>query len=280
MSIILDGKKLAEKITKNIKQEIIDNNYQPSLAVVIVGENPASQIYVRNKKIKAEELGIKSQIIALPSDISQNNLEKEVEKLNADKSIHAILVQLPLPKGLSAQKVIEKISPEKDVDGFHPYNIGRLLCDGKPFANPCTPLGIMKILEEYNIDVEGKNVVIVGRSNIVGKPLAVMMTNKNATVTLCHSKTQNLAEITSKADIFVSAVGKANFFDEKFVKEGAVVIDVGINRNSDEKLTGDVNFEKVKDKVSYITPVPKGVGPMTIAMLMYNSLELYKKSVK
>jgi len=279
MGIILDGKSLAEKIANEIKDEISANNYKPSIAVVIVGANPASQIYVRNKNIKALELGMNSTIVELPENISQADLENEIEKLAADKSINAILVQLPLPKHIDTNKIIEKIPPEKDVDGFHPYNIGRLFIGDKPFAIPCTPLGIKKILDEYNIECEGKNVVIVGRSTIVGKPLSAIFTNSNATVTLCHSRTQNLKEITQKADIFVAAIGKPKFFTADYIKKDAVVIDVGINRDEKGQLVGDVDFENVKDIASYITPVPKGVGPMTIAMLMYNTLELYKKSL-
>ncbi|MCQ2958376.1 MAG: bifunctional methylenetetrahydrofolate dehydrogenase/methenyltetrahydrofolate cyclohydrolase FolD [Candidatus Gastranaerophilales bacterium] len=276
MTTIIDGKNLSEKILKNLKEEIIENNYTPSLAVVIVENNPASQIYVRNKNKKALELGIKSQIVELDENISQNDLEKEVERLAKDNGINAILVQLPLPKHIDAQRIIEKIPPNKDVDGFHPYNAGKLLSNQNPFAKPCTPLGIIKILDEYNITIEGKNVVVVGRSNIVGKPLAVMLTNLNATVTLCHSKTQNLKEICKSADILIGAIGKPKFFTHEFVKNNAVVIDVGISRDENGKLSGDFDFEDVKDLTSFITPVPKGVGPMTIAMLMSNTLELYK----
>jgi len=277
MTIILDGKTLAEKIFSDIKKEISENEFSPNLAVVIVGANPASQIYVRNKNAKAQELGMNSIVVELPEIITEEELLQNVEQLAENPEIDAILVQLPLPKHINAQKIIEKIPPEKDVDGFHPYNIGKLLCGFEPFALPCTPKGILKILEEYKIGVEGKNVVVVGRSNIVGKPLAVMFSNLNATVTLCHSKTQNLKEITRQADILVAAIGKAKFFTADYIKDNAVVVDVGINRGQNGKLVGDVDFDNVKEKTSFITPVPKGVGPMTIAMLMENTLLLHKK---
>lgn len=280
MTIILDGKALADKIANEIKMEIAQNGYTPSLAVIIVGNNPASQLYVKNKNAKAKELGINSIVIELPENISQFDLEKQIEEIALDKSIDAILVQLPLPKHINTQQIIEKIPPEKDVDGFHPYNIGRLISGFEPFAKACTPKGILKLLDEYNIKVEGKNVVVVGRSNIVGKPVATMLTNLNATVTLCHSKTQNLKNITQNADILICAIGQAKFIKKDFVKENAIIIDVGINRDNDGKLVGDVDFENVKDKASYITPVPKGIGPMTIAILMQNSLDLYKISHK
>ena len=276
MAIILDGKAFAEKITSQIKEELKNSPRKPSLAVVIVGNNPASQIYVRNKAQKAEELGIKSMVVEFSEDISQSWLETEIENLAKNADIDAILLQLPLPNGLDAKKIIEKIPPQKDVDGFHPYNLGKLLSGDIPYAVPCTPLGVMELLKEYNIDVAGKNVVIMGRSNIVGKPLAVLMTKANATVTLCHSKTQNLKEITKNADILVSAVGKPQFIKADDVKDGAIVIDVGINRLEDGKIAGDVDFESVKEKASYITPVPKGIGPVTIAMLMKNTVKLSK----
>ena len=279
MTTILDGKKLSEEILNNLKNEIAKNNFSPSLAVVIVGNNTASQIYVRNKNKKALELGINSQVIKLDEKISQQDLENEIDKLAKDNKINAILVQLPLPAHINTQKIIEKIPPNKDVDGFHPYNLGRLTAGYEPFAKACTPLGIIKLLNKYNIKIEGKNVVIAGRSNIVGKPLAVMLTNLNATVTLCHSKTENLKEITKRADILVCAIGKPKFFTKEFIKENAVIIDVGINKDENGKLVGDVDFDNVKELTSFITPVPKGVGPMTIAMLMNNTLELYKKTL-
>ncbi len=280
MYTILDGKTLAEKILLEIKKEIKENKFSPTLAVVIVGNNSASKIYVENKNKKAKEIGINSQIISFKENISQKNLEKEIEKLSKDKNIHAILVQLPLPKHINPQAIIEKIPPNKDVDGFHPYNLGKLISGNEPYAKACTPLGIIRLLEEYNINIEGKNVVIVGRSNIVGKPLAAMFTNQNATVTLCHSKTKELPKICKQADILVCAIGQSKFFNKNYIKKDSIVIDVGINKNSEGKLTGDVNFENIKEKTSYITPVPKGIGPMTIAMLMLNTLNLYKNSKK
>jgi len=276
MTTILDGKILSEKIMANIKEEIELNKYTPSLAVVIVGDNPASQIYVKNKNIKANSIGINSQIISLPENITQNELENEIKKLADNQNIDAILVQLPLPNHIDKTKIIEQIPTTKDVDGFHPYNSGKLYLNQEPHVIACTPLGIMKLLEEYNISVEGQNVVIVGRSNIVGKPLSALLTNNNATVTLCHSKTKDLKEITKNADILVAAIGKPKFFTEEYIKKDAIVIDVGINRSTEGTLCGDVDFESVKEKTSYITPVPKGIGPMTIAMLMNNTLELYK----
>ena len=279
MTTILDGKALADKISEDLKKEISDNKYTPTLAVVIVGQNTASQIYVRNKNRKALELGMTSIIVELPETISQTELETEIDKLAKNKKVNAILVQLPLPKHINTQAIIEKIPPQKDVDGFHPYNIGRLYSGEKPFSKACTPKGILRILEEYKIDVAGKQVVVIGRSNIVGKPVAAMLTNLNATVTLCHSKTQNLQEQTTKADILICAIGKPKFITADYIKENTVVIDVGINRQDDGKLVGDVDFENVKAKSSYITPVPKGVGPMTIAMLLENSLELYKQQL-
>ena len=280
MATILDGKILSDKILSEIKNEIQLNNFAPTLAVIMVGNNLAREIYVNNKNLKAKELGIKSTVIKLPENISQKALEAEIAKIANDRNLNAILVQLPLPAHIDTQKIIEKIPPEKDVDGFHPYNLGRLFSGEKPFAKACTPSGIIKLLEEYKINIAGKNVVIVGRSNIVGKPLAAIFTNLDATVTLCHSKTQNLKEITQKADILVCAIGKAKFFTAEYIKENAVVIDVGITRDANGKISGDVDFENIKEKTSYITPVPKGVGPMTIAMLMYNTLHLYKNQQK
>ena len=280
MATILDGKTLSEKLLNNIKNEIIENNYKPSLAVTIVGEDSASQIYVKRKNETAQLLGINSNVLRFAENISQNELETEIKKLADDQNTHAILVQLPLPKHIDTQKIIETIPPQKDVDGFHPYNLGQLFSGNSPYATACTPKGIMTLLSEYNIDPAGKNVVIVGRSTIVGKPLAALFINANATVTICHSKTQNLKEICKTADILVSAIGKAKFFNKDFIKENAIVIDVGINRKEDGKLTGDIDFEDVKNQTSHITPVPKGVGPMTIATLMQNTLDLYKNFAK
>lgn len=276
MPIIMRGKEVAEKILENIKQEVKQLDKKPSLTVIIVGSNPASQLYVKKKKETAEKIGFISNLIELDESITQQELEANIDKLNDDNNTNAILVQLPLPKHLNSEKIIEKINPKKDVDGFHPINIGKLLLGLNPYSIACTPLGIIKMLEYYNIQVEGKNAVIIGRSNIVGKPLAALLIQKNATVTVCHSRTKNLAEIAYSADILISAIGKPKFIDKTFIKEGAVVIDVGINRLPDGKLTGDVNFEDAKELSSYITPVPGGVGPMTIATLLSNTLELYK----
>lgn len=276
MAIILDGKALADKITNELKNEVSKLHKQPNLAVILVGENPASQIYVRNKSKKALEIGIKSEVYNFSGTETQEVLEDKIEAIANKSDVDAVLVQLPLPEKFDTQKIIEKIPPQKDVDGFHPYNLGRLLSADVPFAVACTPLGVMKIFEEYNIDLAGKNAVIVGRSNIVGKPLAALMTNANATVTLCHSKTQSLNEITKNADILVAAIGKSKFITSDYIKEGAVIIDVGINRTPDGEIVGDIDFENVKEKAAYITPVPKGVGPMTIAMLMYNTIALAK----
>ena len=277
MTIILDGKALADKITKELKEEVLKLKKTPKLAVVLVGQNDASKIYVRNKSKKATEIGIQSEVYNFSDCDTQENLEKKIEAIAHKDDITSVLVQLPLPKQFDAKKIIEKIPPEKDVDGFHPYNLGKLFSGDEPMTLPCTPQGIMELLKEYNINVEGKHVVIVGRSNIVGKPLAALMTNANATVTLCHSKTQNLRDITGNADILVAAIGKPKFFKADDIKNEAVVIDVGINRLDCGKIVGDVDFEDVKEKASYITPVPKGVGPMTIAMLMKNIIALARK---
>lgn len=276
MTTIIDGKKIADNITEQLKQKTSKLNIKPHLAVIQVGNNAASTIYVNLKKKKAEEIGIQSTIIKFDDIISEENLIKEIEKLNNDTSVHAILVQLPLPKHICSDNIIKAISPKKDVDGFTAQNSGDLLNGLIPMTYPCTPKGVMRLLQEYNINIEGKHAVIVGRSNIVGKPLAIMLLNRNATVTICHSKTKNLKEITKQADILISAVGKKIIFKD-MVKKDAVVIDVGIFKDENGKTTGDVDFDNVKDITSYITPVPKGVGPMTIAMLMENTIELFEK---
>lgn len=279
MAILIKGKDLAEKIRNNIKSQISMLGIKPGIAVVIVGDDPASKVYVGRKEKAALEAGFHSVVIKLDENISQKELENQIGKLNMDDSIHAILVQLPLPKHLDSYAIIQKILPHKDVDGFHPVNVGKLWIGLEPYSLPCTPYGIIKLLEENNIDISGKNAVIIGRSNIVGKPMASLLLDRNATVTICHSKTANLKEVASKADILVSAIGKPNFVTKDFVKEGAVIIDVGINRLADGKLVGDVAFEEVENKAGYITPVPGGVGPMTIAMLLYNALELCKLNI-
>ena len=252
---------------------------RPGLAVVIVGEDSASQVYVRNKKRGCEEVGMHSEEYALPTETTEEELLALIDKLNNDSQIHGILVQLPLPAHLDAEKVILAINPEKDVDAFHPQNVGKIMIGNFSFL-PCTPAGVMELLKHYQIDLCGKNCVIIGRSNIVGKPQAMLMLKENATVTICHSKTKNLAEITKNADVLVAAIGKAGFVTADMVKEGAVVVDVGINRTADGKLCGDVDFETVRAKASYITPVPGGVGPMTITMLLENTLTAAKEQNK
>ena len=276
MAILIKGKDLSAKIVEEIRREVENYDKKPTLVVIIVGSNPASQVYVSKKKHTAELAGFNSRVIELEESINQQELEKQIEILNQDKNINGILVQLPLPKHINTYDIIEKILPEKDVDGFHPINIGRLAIGLKPYAISCTPYGIIKLLEENNIEIEGKHAVIIGRSNIVGKPLSYLLLNKNATVTVCHSKTKNLPEIASQGDILIAAVGIPKFVKADWVKEGATVIDVGINRTEEGKLIGDVDFEEVEKKAGYITPVPGGVGPMTIAMLLSNTLELFK----
>lgn len=274
---IIDGKKIAEKYIENLKQEIALMGKKPCLAVVLVGEDSASQIYVNNKNKKALALGMKSLVVKMPANTSENELLNKIDELNNDEEVTAILVQLPLPEHINSQRVIEAIDIKKDVDGFNPYNIGKIAQNKEPIVYPCTPLGIIKLLEEYEIDVAGKNVVVIGRSNIVGKPISLMLMNKNATVTVAHSKTQNLKEVTSKADILICATGQPQMVKADWVKQNAVIIDVGIRKGEDNKLVGDVDFEQVKEKCSFVTPVPGGVGPMTIAMLMQNTVELHKK---
>lgn len=276
MTTILDGKKLRDKIFENLKNKIDKMKKKPTLAVILVGENPASQIYVRNKKKTAEKLGINSLSIEYPADISEKELVAKIEELNNDKNVTAILVQLPLPKHINKNKVIDAILPQKDVDGLTPYNLGKLFSGEKPYVYPCTPKGILLLLDEYNIELDGKNIVVIGRSNLVGKPVAQMLLNRNATVTMCHSHTKNLSEITKTADIVVSAVGK-NVIGEKMLKSNCVVIDVGIFRDENGKISGDVDFENVSKVTAYISPVPGGVGPMTIASLMLNTVELAEK---
>jgi methylenetetrahydrofolate dehydrogenase (NADP+) / methenyltetrahydrofolate cyclohydrolase len=276
---IINGKEIAKKKRSEIAQEVDElkkNNVIPGLAVILVGNDQASRTYVTSKQKTCRELGMHSLLIEYPETIEESELLSKIEELNHDDTIHGILVQLPLPEHIDEVKVIETISPEKDVDGFHPINIGRMMTGQDAFL-PCTPYGIMVLLKESGIDVAGKNVVVIGRSNIVGKPSGQLFLNENATVTYCHSKTKDLKAHTKAADILVSAVGKANFITADYVKEGAVVIDVGINRDEGGKLCGDVAFEEVKEKAGYITPVPGGVGPMTITMLMYNTLKAAKK---
>ncbi len=276
MAIILDGKKLRDKIFEDLKTKLDKMAKKPTLAVILVGENPASQIYVRNKKKTAEKLGINSISIEYPSDITESELLEKIEELNNDENVTAILVQLPLPEHIDKNKVIDRILPQKDVDGLTPYNLGKLFSGEEPYVYPCTPKGILLLLDEYNIELEGRHVVVVGRSNLVGKPVAQLFLKRNATVTMCHSHTKNLANITKTADIIVSAVGK-NVIGEKMLKSNCVVVDVGIFRDENGKISGDVDFENVSKVAAYISPVPGGVGPMTIASLMLNTVELAGK---
>ena len=276
MAIILDGKKLRDKIFEDLKAKLDKMAKKPTLAVILVGENPASQIYVRNKKKTAEKLGINSISIEYPSEITENELLEKINELNDDENVTAILVQLPLPAHIDKNKVIDKILPQKDVDGLTPYNLGKLFSGEEPYVYPCTPKGILLLLDEYGIELEGKHVVVVGRSNLVGKPVAQLLLKRNATVTMCHSHTKNLANITKTADIVVSAVGK-NVIGEKMLKSNCVVVDVGIFKDENGKISGDVDFENVSKIATYISPVPGGVGPMTIASLMLNTVELAGK---
>lgn len=276
MAEIINGKEIAENILNNIKKEVENFDVKPTLAVIIVGCDPASKVYVKNKIKKSEFLGFNSILKELPEDIQKEELLDVIKNLNNDKNVNGILLQLPLPNGLDEKDFLDEISPIKDVDGFTTYNSGKLFKGEKPYSIACTPKGIIKLLETKNINLEGKVAVVVGRSNIVGKPVANLLLQKNATVIQAHSKTKNLPEILKLADIIISATGKEEFIKGDMVKKGAIIIDVGITRNKNGKLTGDVDFESVYNKVSYITPVPGGVGPMTIATLMENTLELYK----
>lgn len=271
MAKIIDGKAVSAAVKESVREEIIRDRLDIGLAVVIVGNNQASRVYVNNKKKACEVCGIKSYEYALPEETTEEQLLELVDALNKDDKINGILVQLPLPKQINEEKIIERISPLKDVDAFHAVNVGKIMIGNYAFL-PCTPAGVMELIHSTGVDVCGKNCVVIGRSNIVGKPMAMLLLHENATVTICHSKTQNLAEICSKADVLVSAVGRADFVTADMVKEGAVVIDVGMNRNADGKLCGDVRFDECAAKAGWITPVPGGVGPMTIAMLMKNTV--------
>lgn len=279
---LLDGKKVAKEIRDALKkrvEELHKKGIRPKLVVILVGEDGASKVYVRNKHRAAEKIGIETADVKLPQDITEKELLSIVKKYNEDDSVHGILVQLPLPAQINEEKVTCAIAPEKDVDGFHPINIGHLFMNA-PRSLPCTPHGIMKFFEKYDLPLAGQNVVIVGRSNIVGRPLAALMLNHDATVTVTHSKTKNLAQFTRQADILIVAVGRADFIKREDVKPGAVVIDVGMNRNADGKLVGDVAQQGVSEVASYITPVPGGVGPMTIAMLMEQTVEFAERGVQ
>ncbi|MDO5548551.1 MAG: bifunctional methylenetetrahydrofolate dehydrogenase/methenyltetrahydrofolate cyclohydrolase FolD [Eubacteriales bacterium] len=277
-AVRMDGKMVSAKVRGSILKEVNklkESGIRPGLAVIIVGEDPASQIYVRNKERACEECGIYSEKYALPEETTQEELLALIAKLNQDKNISGILCQMPVPKHISEQAVIDAIDPSKDVDAFHPVNVGKIMVGNFDFK-PCTPAGIMEILDEYGIDPKGKECVVIGRSNIVGKPMAMLLLHRHGTVTICHSRTQNLKEVCARADILVAAVGRANFVTADMVKEGATVIDVGMNRDENNKLCGDVCFDEVNEKAGYLTPVPGGVGPMTITMLMKNTLKAAK----
>ncbi len=271
---IIDGKSIAQKIVDNIKEKVQKLDVKPTLSVIIVGENAASKIYVNNKIKRAKEAGFNSFLVKLDEKISKEELLGEIEKLNKDENVNGILLQLPLPKHLSENDFIDRISPNKDVDGFNSFNAGKLF-KGINSIIPCTPKGIIKLIDEYKIDTEGKVALVIGRSNIVGKPISVLMSKKNSTVITAHSKTKNLSELAKMSDIIISAAGQKNLITKDMIKEGAVVFDVGIVRDDEGKIRGDVDFEGVKEKASYITPVPGGIGPMTVAELMENTLELY-----
>ncbi|MDZ5559604.1 bifunctional methylenetetrahydrofolate dehydrogenase/methenyltetrahydrofolate cyclohydrolase [Enterococcus cecorum] len=276
---LLNGKELAQKLQQEMTQEVTElkeKGLQPGLAVILVGEDPASQVYVRNKERAANNIGMYSVVYRLPETTSEADLITKIEELNHDDKVHGILVQLPLPKHINEDLVLDTIDPAKDVDGFHPMNLGNLFA-GKPTMIPCTPAGIMELIKLSGLDLAGKNAVIIGRSNIVGKPMAHLLLQANATVTICHSKTKDLPKVAKQADVLVVAIGRANFVTADFVKEGAVVIDVGINRDESNKLTGDVKFDEVAPLTSYITPVPGGVGPMTITMLMRQTIDAAKR---
>lgn len=277
----LNGKEISLEIRGKLQNEVaalIGKGIKPGLAVILVGDNPASKTYVKSKQKSCREIGMESILIEMPSNTSEEKLLAEIKKLNENDDIHGILVQLPLPPHISEMKVIETISPEKDVDGFHPVNIGRMMTGQDTFL-PCTPFGVMEMLKYAGIDPEGKHAVIIGRSNIVGKPMGQLLLGENATVTYCHSRTSDMKSLTKQADILVAAVGKPKMITADYVKEGAVVIDVGINRDENGKLCGDVDFDDVKEKASFITPVPGGVGPMTITMLLYNTVKSAKRTL-
>ena len=283
MAEIISGKLVSAEVRKNLTSEISafekETGVKPGLAVILVGNDPASAVYVRNKHKGCLEVGINSYEITMPEETSEAELIAKINELNDDKNVHGILVQLPLPKHISEDNVINAISPNKDVDAFHPANVGKIVI-GKYDFLPCTPAGVMELLKFYNVDISGKECVVIGRSNIVGKPMALLLLAENGTVTVCHSRTKDLAEVAKRADILVVAIGKANFVGKDMVKPGAVVIDVGINRLPDGKLCGDVNYAEVEPIASMITPVPGGVGPMTITMLLKNTLTAAKKQTK
>ncbi|MEK4386422.1 bifunctional methylenetetrahydrofolate dehydrogenase/methenyltetrahydrofolate cyclohydrolase FolD [Solibacillus sp. FSL W7-1464] len=281
-SVIINGKEIGQEIRTGVAtrvQALKEKGITPGLAVILVGDNPASKTYVANKQKSCEQIGVYSELVKLPEDISEQALLEKIRELNERASIHGILVQLPLPKHINEDKVIQTISPEKDVDGFSPISVGKMML-GQDTYLPCTPYGVMKMLEHAGIDVAGKHAVIVGRSHIVGKPMGQLLLQKDATVTYTHSKTPDLPSFTKQADILIAAVGRANFITSEHIKEGAVVIDVGINRNQDNRLCGDVDFDDVQGIASHITPVPGGVGPMTITMLLENTVQAAEKELE
>ncbi|EHC2215846.1 bifunctional methylenetetrahydrofolate dehydrogenase/methenyltetrahydrofolate cyclohydrolase FolD [Listeria monocytogenes] len=279
MGEIIDGKKLAKEIQEKVTREVaelVKEGKKPGLAVVLVGDNQASRTYVRNKQKRTEEAGMKSVLIELPENVTEEKLLSVVEELNEDKTIHGILVQLPLPEHISEEKVIDTISYDKDVDGFHPVNVGNLFI-GKDSFVPCTPAGIIELIKSTGTQIEGKRAVVIGRSNIVGKPVAQLLLNENATVTIAHSRTKDLPKVAKEADILVVAIGLAKFVKKDYIKPGAIVIDVGMDRDENNKLCGDVDFDDVVEEAGFITPVPGGVGPMTITMLLANTLKAAKR---
>ncbi|MBG9532491.1 5,10-methylene-tetrahydrofolate cyclohydrolase [Bacillus thuringiensis] len=280
VAVIIKGNEVAEKKRAQLTEEVVKLKEQgivPGLAVILVGEDPASRSYVKGKEKGCKQVGIYSELIELPETITEERLLAEIDRLNGDDRINGILVQLPLPKHIEEKAIIERISPEKDVDGFHPISVGRMMTGQDTFL-PCTPHGIVELVKETNLDISGKHVVVIGRSNIVGKPVGQLFLNENATVTYCHSKTQNMKELSKLADILIVAVGRPKMITADYIKEGAVVIDVGVNRLETGKLCGDVDFDNVLDVAGYITPVPKGVGPMTITMLLHNTVESAKRA--
>lgn len=275
MATLIDGKKVSATLKEELKEQVAklkEQGIKITLAVIQVGEDKASSVYVGNKQKACAYIGIESLAYHLPDTVEEKELLDLIEKLNQDEAVHGILVQLPLPKHIDEDKVIKAISPAKDVDGFHPQSVGALSIGQKGFVS-CTPAGIIELLKRYDIEISGKECVVIGRSNIVGKPMALLLLRENGTVTICHSRTKDLREVTKRADILIVAIGKPKFIDDSYIKEGAVIIDVGIHRNENNKLCGDVDFDSAKEKASYITPVPGGVGPMTIAMLMYNCVQ-------
>lgn len=277
--ILMDGKALSKKLFEEMASTIQKSKISPGLTVILVGKDPASAVYVRNKHQACEKVGIRSTVLELPESTTQNDLVRIIEKLNADQDVHGILVQLPLPKHINSEDVLGQVSEHKDVDGFHTMNAGKLFRGLKSLV-PCTPKGVMRLLEEYKVPVKGKNAVVIGRSNIVGKPMANLLLDKDATVTICHRSTPNMEELCRAADIVVAAVGKLELVKASWIKPGACVVDVGINRKADGKLAGDVAFDEVSKKAGWITPVPGGVGPMTIAMLLENTIEAFHNQNK